>query len=79
MYLRITGFFPEPDDDDSLQYKRVIQKELEPSVFEVMNWSSLEDGLGGQSELTPEQVKRMAEVLGEPSIERLSLYIGSYS
>ncbi|MHC8302300.1 pyocin S6 family toxin immunity protein [Pseudomonas sp. ZS1P83] len=79
MYLRITGFFPEPDDDDSLQYKRVIQKDLEPSVFEVMGWSSLEDGLGGQSELTSEQVKRMAEVLGEPAIERLSLFIGSHS
>ena len=79
MYLRITGFFPEPDDDDSLQYKRIIQKDLEPSVLKVMGWSSLDDGLGGQSELAPEQVTRMAAVLGEPAIERLSLFIGSYS
>lgn len=76
MFLRITGFFPEPNEDDSLQYKRVIQKGLEPSVFEIMGWSSLEDGLGGESELTSEQVRRMAEILGEPTIERLSLFIG---
>lgn len=76
MYLRITGFFPESDDDDSLQYKQAISKDLELSILKIMGWSSLEDGLGGESELTPEQTKRVAEVLGEPVIEKLALFIG---
>ena len=79
MYIRITGFFPELDEDDSLQYKQVIQKDLEPSVLGIMGWSSLEDGLGGESELTAEQAELIAGVLGESAIEGLTLFIGSHS
>lgn len=77
MYLQITGFFPEPNEDDSLQYKKVVQKELEPSVLEIMGWSSLE-GLVGESELTPNQARLIARLLGEPAIEGLALFIGCH-
>lgn len=79
MYLRLTGFFPEPDEDDSLQYKRHISKDQEPSVLEIMSWSSLEDGLGGESELNAEQAKRIGGVVGESAVEGLTLFIGTHT
>ncbi|WMI97662.1 pyocin S6 family toxin immunity protein [Pseudomonas chlororaphis subsp. aurantiaca] len=78
MYLRITGFFPEPNEDDSLQYKKVVQKELEPSVLEIMGWSSLDEGLVGEWELTPNQARLVARLLEEPAIEGLALFIGCH-
>ncbi|BAV75893.1 hypothetical protein PCAU_3684 [Pseudomonas chlororaphis subsp. aurantiaca] len=78
MYLRITGFFPEPNEDDSLQYKKGVQKELEPSVLEIMGWSSLDEGFVGESELTRNQARLVALLLEEPAIEGLTLFIGCH-
>jgi hypothetical protein len=76
MHLRISGFFPEPNEDDSLQFKRIIQEDLVPDVIKIMGWSDVSDAAGGESELTPEQSARLIELLNEPAIEDLTLFIG---
>jgi hypothetical protein len=39
-YLCISGFFPEPNPDNSLQYEKDIPPNLEPLVLSVMGWAS---------------------------------------
>jgi hypothetical protein len=76
MHLRISGFFPEPNEDDSLQFKRIIQDDLIPDVITIMGWSDASDAAGGESELTPEQSAKLIELINEPSINGLTLFIG---
>ncbi|MGV8902069.1 MAG: pyocin S6 family toxin immunity protein [Pseudomonas sp.] len=75
MHLRITGFFPEPNEDDSMQFKQVLQQGQEPDVLAIMGWASVDAAAGGESELTPEQTKKISELLNEPSITGLTLFI----
>jgi hypothetical protein len=76
MHLRISGFFPEPNENDSLQFKRIIQDDLIPDVITIMGWSDAGDAAGGESELTPEQAAKLMDLINEPSINGLTLFIG---
>lgn len=77
MYLRVTGFLP--DSDDSLQYRKVVEKHLESDILVIVGWSSLEDGLRYEVELSKEQARLVSEILHEPKIERLMLFVGVHT
>jgi hypothetical protein len=76
MYLLITGFFPEPNEDDSLQFKQAIQSGQESDVIKIMGWDNLDDAAGGESELTREQARKLMSLLGEPGKDGLIFFIG---
>lgn len=76
MELRLTGFLPEPDPDDSLKFKRALGGDLEVDALGIMNWETLEEAGGWETEVTPDQAKLFAKLLGEPQIVDLTLFIG---
>ena len=76
MYLQITGFLPEPDPDDSLKFKRALGGDLEADALGIMDWKALEEAGGWETEVTPDQAKLFAKLLGEPQIVELTLFIG---
>ena len=76
MELRLTGFLPEPTDDDLVKYKFLFKDSLERSALEIMGWNTLEEASGGEEELTLEQAKLFAKLLGEPQIVGFTLFIG---
>lgn len=76
MKLRLTGFLPEPTDDDRVKFKFFIDESLHSSSLAIMRWTHLEDALGGEQELTPDQAALFAKLLEEPQIVDLTLFIG---
>lgn len=76
MYLQMTGFLPEPDSDDSLKFKQALGGDLEADALEIMGWKSLEDAGGWETEVSPDQAKLFAKLLGEPQLVDLTLFIG---
>ena len=76
MELRLTGFLPEPTDDDLVKYKFLFKDGLERSAFEIMGWNTLEEALGGEEELTRDQAILFAKLLGQPQLVELTLFIG---
>ncbi|HWT67919.1 MAG TPA: pyocin S6 family toxin immunity protein, partial [Pseudomonas sp.] len=43
IFIALTGFFPEPNPDNSLQYQKTVPQALELDILNVMGWSSLKD------------------------------------
>lgn len=76
MYLHITGFLPAPNTDDSLKFERVLQGDLVVDSLEIMDWKSLDEAGGWETEITPDQAKLFAKLLDEPMIVELALFIG---
>lgn len=69
-------FFPEPNPDDSLKFKVVLQGPLETSALEIMGWQTLEEAGPWENELTQAQNELFSELLGTPDIKELALFIG---
>ena len=65
-YLCISGFFPEPNPDNSLQYEKDIPPNLEPLALSVMGWASQKVVPAGDHELTAAQACEIFSILGEP-------------
>ncbi|MFP3518369.1 pyocin S6 family toxin immunity protein [Pseudomonas sp. SIMBA_077] len=76
MKLRLTGFLPEPTHDDRVKYKIFFKESLENSALTIMGWAHLDEALGGEQELTADQAIRFAELLDEPQLVSLTLFIG---
>jgi hypothetical protein len=75
-YLCISGFFPEPNPDDSIKYKKAVQQEAQIPVLTAMGWASLTDVPGGEHELTAIQAAAVLESLGDPLNNELVYCIG---
>ena len=76
MYLHLTGFLPAPNTDDSLKFERVLQGDLVVDSLKIMDWKSLDEAGGWETEITPDQAKLFAKLLDEPTIVNLALLIG---
>lgn len=76
MYLQLTGFLPEPNEDDSLKFKHALHGDVEVKSLEIMGWKTLEHAGGWESEITADQAIRFAELLDEPQLVGLVLFIG---
>lgn len=76
MYLHLTGFLPAPNTDDSLKFERVLQGDIVVDSLKIMDWKSLDEAGGWETEITPDQAKLFAKLLDEPTIVNLALLIG---
>ncbi|KJZ45811.1 hypothetical protein VC34_09175 [Pseudomonas fluorescens] len=76
MVIAITGFFPEPNPDNSLQYEKDVPQVLETAVLEVMGWSTLRDVPMGEHPLSPAQASVIIDLVGDLFRENLVYYMG---
>jgi hypothetical protein len=65
-FIAISGFYPEPNPDNSLQYDKDVPLELEAAVLAAMGWKSQHDLPSGVTVLTPEQALAIMALLGDP-------------
>ncbi|MDZ5602966.1 pyocin S6 family toxin immunity protein [Pseudomonas sp. RP23018S] len=79
MFLYVTGFFPEPHPDETLQFELIVHRQDEQAVLEIMEWQSLNDGYDGEQELTPPQKLALEKRLGMTSDKELTLFISTIS
>lgn len=77
-FLSISGFYPEPNPDNSLYYEKDVPKELENAVLAAMGWASLADVPPGETDLTQDQASAIMEVLGDHINDELMYSIGVY-
>ncbi|NMY39360.1 hypothetical protein HBN68_20245 [Pseudomonas sp. WS 5078] len=76
VFIAISGFYPEPNPDDSLQYKKSVPQELEPAILAAMGWTTLGDVPEGEHELTPDQSIAAMAILGDPLNSELVYFLG---
>jgi len=75
-YLSISGFFPEPNPDDSVKYKKAVTQDAQVPVLAAMGWASLTDVPEGEYPLTEIQAAAVLELLGDPLNNALVYCIG---
>jgi hypothetical protein len=66
IFLSLTGFFPEPNPDNSLQFQQPVPPDLEVPVLNVMGWSALRDVPMGEHELTANQAEEIMKLVNTP-------------
>ncbi|MHC8390644.1 pyocin S6 family toxin immunity protein [Pseudomonas sp. MDT2-39-1] len=76
IYIALSGFFPEPNPDNSLQYEKDVPQAIEKQVLSVMGWSTLWDVPMGEHELSHTQAFAIMEIVGSPSRNDLTYYLG---
>lgn len=65
-FIVISGFYPEPNPDNSIQYEKVVSQELQPAILAAMGWNSLGDVPMGENDLTQDQSIAVMTILGDP-------------
>ena len=65
-FIVISGFYPEPNPDNSIQYEKVVSQELQPAILAAMGWNSLGDVPMGENDLTQDQSIGVMTILGDP-------------
>lgn len=63
--ILISGYYPEPNPDNSLHYKRIVPQVLIQAVLSAMGWTSLADVPMGENDLTQDQAIPVMAVLGD--------------
>ena len=76
IFIAITGFFPEPNPDNSLQYEKDVPQALETAVLKVMGWSTLWEVPMGEHTLSHDQASVILDVVGDSLREDLVYYMG---
>ena len=76
MFLWISGFLKDDDEDDSLKYDLNVEPEYETAVIGILGWKSLEESPGGEWLLTDEQAREIAVAVNEQLPMDLDLFIG---
>ena len=65
-FIVISGFYPEPNPDNSIQYEKVVSQELQPAILAAIVWNSLGDVPMGENDLTQDQSIAVMTILGDP-------------
>jgi hypothetical protein len=78
-FIVISGFYPEPNPDNSLQYESAVPQELESAVLAAMGWASLTDVPMGENDLTQGQAVAVMAALSDVIKDELMYCIGLYS
>jgi DNA-directed RNA polymerase sigma subunit (sigma70/sigma32) len=76
MYLYISGFLPDDDEDDSLKYKIKIQHQFEQQIMDLLGWESLAKEADGELQLTVDQVREIRSITNEDIPVDLDVFIG---
>lgn len=75
-FIVISGFYPEPNPDNSILYEKSVPQELQPAVLAAMGWTSLGDVPVGESDLTQDQAIKVMAILGDPINSDLMYCLG---
>lgn len=78
MVIIVSGFYPEPDPDNSLHYERTVPQELEKQVIAAMDWAELKDVPPGETDLTQDQAGVVIKALGDVVRDDLVYSIGLF-
>lgn len=78
-FIVISGFYPEPNPDNSLQYERAVPPDLESAVLTTMGWTSLAEVPMGENDLTQDQAQAVMKILNDPVKDNLAYSIGLFS
>lgn len=78
-FIVISGFYPDSNPDNSIQYGKNVPKRQESAVLAAMGWASLSDIPAGETDLTKDQTTTIMAAFGECPTERLIYSIGLYS
>lgn len=78
-FIVISGFYPEPNPDNSLQYERAVPQDLESAVLTALGWESLSNVPMGENDLTQGQATSVMAALSDPVRDDLIYCIGLYS
>ena len=78
-FLVISGFFPEPNPDNALQYERTVPPFLESAVLTTMGWTSTTEVPMGEIDLTQDQALAVLAILNDPINDDLHYSIGLFS
>ncbi len=76
IFLALSGFFPEPNPDNSLQYDKNVPHTSEQAVLNVMGWESLKDVPMGEHDLTETQAREIMQLVNTPFRDDLTYCIG---
>ncbi|MFU2327432.1 pyocin S6 family toxin immunity protein [Pseudomonas sp. NFX98] len=76
IFIEISGFFLEPNPDNSLQYEKDVPQALEAAVLNVMGWKTMTDVPIGEHLLSPNQASAIMELIGAPFRDDLAYYLG---
>ena len=76
IFLALSGFFPESNPDDSLQYDKDVPQTSEQAVLNVMGWKSLKDVPMGEHDLTQTQAREIMQLVNTPFRDDLIYCIG---
>lgn len=74
--ILVSGFYPEPNPDNSLHYKKIVPQELIQAVLSAMGWITLADVPMGENDLTQDQAIAVMAVLGDKINRDLMYCIG---
>ena len=76
MYLRLYGFLPGDDEDDSLKFKLPIDRSFTDQIIKLLGHQDLNAMAEGEWLLTSEQVVQLSLVIGQTLPADLDLFIG---
>ncbi|WP_434605656.1 pyocin S6 family toxin immunity protein [Pseudomonas sp. R1-7] len=76
MYLSISGFLPDENEDDSLKFDRDLKESYNSRILQLLGHRSLNAMAEGEWLLTKEQVIELSQIIGESLPTDLDLYIG---
>ena len=61
MFLEITGFLADDNEDSSIKFELDVQPEFEKAVMDILGWENLAAECDGELPLTDEQGKHLGE------------------
>lgn len=76
MYLSISGFLPDENEDDSLKFDRDLMESYNSRILQLLGHRSLNAMAEGEWLLTKEQVIELSQIIVESLPTDLDLYIG---
>lgn len=76
MYICITGFLPDNNEDDSLKFRFYIDEPYHQQVIQLLGHSNLNSMAEGLWDLTQEQAEEISQLTGENLPRDLRLLIG---
>lgn len=76
MYLSISGFLPDENEDDSLKFDLDLKESYNSRILQLLGHRSLNAMAEGEWLLTKEQVIEISKIIGESLPTDLDLFIG---
>jgi hypothetical protein len=76
VYLSISGFLPDENEDDSLKFDLDLKESYNSRILQLLGHRSLNAMAEGEWLLTKEQVIELSQIIGESLPTDLDLYIG---